>query len=194
MKFKTIAAACALAALGANVHAQAYVGIGAGASHGCNAYGMASGCGTSDASAKAIVGYGFAGTDYALEGMVMHLGTLKTDSSFGSVRTDGNLVGLAGAWRPQFGGGWGGVLRAGAAWGSIKTRYSVSQLGTPISTVSGATTRDALLPTLGAGATYAITPNVRLAADWDYARLRAQPGGRSGENFNTFTLGATFGF
>lgn len=194
MKIKTIAATCALATLAAHAGAQTYVGIGAGASHGCTAYGTASGCGTTDASAKALVGYGFAGTDYALEGIVMHLGTLKVDSLDGSVRTDGNLVGLAGAWRPQFGGGWGGVLRAGAAYGSIKTRYSVTQLGTPISTVSGSTTRDALLPTLGAGATYAITPTLRLAADWDYARLRAQPGGRSGENFNTFTLGATFGF
>ena len=194
MKIKTIAAACALAALAANAAAQTYVGIGAGASHGCTSYGMASGCGTTDASAKALVGYGFAGTDFALEGMVMHLGTLKVDSIDGSVRTDGNLVGVAGAWRPQFGGGWGGVLRAGAAYGSIKTRYSVVQLGTPISTASGSTSRDSLLPTLGAGATYALTPNIRLAADWDYARLRALPGGRSGENFNTFTVGATFGF
>ena len=86
------------------------------------------------------------------------------------------------------------MLRAGAAYGSIKTRYPVSQLGTPISTVSGSSSRDSLLPTLGAGVTDAITPDIRLAADWDYARLRALPGGRSGENFNAFTLGATFGF
>ena len=105
MKIKTIAAAYALATLAANAAAQTCVGIGPGAIHGCTSDGMASGCSTSDASAKALVGVAFAGNDFALEGMVMHLGTLKVDSSGGGVRTDGNLVGVADAWRPQFGGG-----------------------------------------------------------------------------------------
>ena len=197
MKFKTIAATLAFATLGTSAFAQTYVGAGVGASHINVTCDDGVDCRYTDVAGKLLVGYALPGTDFALEGSYNRLGTFKENQGDFQLGIQGTSWNLGAAWRPQFGAGWGGVVRAGAAFGTAKTSYSGAVVGaTPLPIlVNGSESKDSWHPYLGLGATYALTPQVRLAADWDNTRLSASFQGMSATNtVNTFTLGATFGF
>ena len=124
--------------------------------------------------------------------MYSSLGTFKGNSQFGGgadVKVD--AFGVGGAWRPQFGASWGGVLRGGAAYVKARTNYiSVGQSGELVSLFIVSRPDDSWHPYLGVGATYAVTANLRLEADLDATRI----GTHSPTNVNTVMLGATFGF
>ena len=190
MKIKTFFAACALATLGNTAFAQTYVGVGIGASHACLHFDAAGTCEDASATAKLLAGYALPGTDFAIEGVYTHMGSFKGTSSFGSADTKVDSLGVGGAWRPQFGAGWGGVVRGGIAYGKAKSDYTYIQLGTPITTVRVSSSDDYWKPYLGLGATYSVTTNVRLEADLDLTRI----GARSPTNVSSLMLGATFGF
>lgn len=191
MTLKTIAAAAALATLGSSAFAQTYLGVGIGASQSCiHYYDASGGCSDAGATGKLLLGYALPGTDFAIEGVYTHMGSFKGTAPFGDVGTKVDTLGVGGAWRPQFGAGWGGVVRGGFAYGKARTEYTLVQLGTPITTVHGSTSDDYWKPYLGLGATYAVTSNIRLEAGLDFTRV----GKRSPSNVNSLMLGATFGF
>lgn len=190
MTWKTLAAAAAFTVLGSPAFAQTYVGVGVGASHACVHYGAAGDCADASATGRLLAGYALPGTDFAIEGIYTHLGSFKGNSPFGHVDTKVDTLGVGGAWRPQFGAGWGGVLRGGIAYGKARTDYTLVQLGTPITTVRGSSSDDYWNPYLGLGATYAVAANIRLEADLDLTRI----GKRAPTNVNSLMLGATFGF
>jgi hypothetical protein len=190
MKFRTLAAMAAFSTLGSAAFAQAYVGIGVGRSHACISYDVVGDCTDSAATAKAFVGYTLPGTDFAIEGIYTHMGSFNGNSSFGGVDTKVDSLGVGGAWRPQFGSGWGGVVRGGFAYGKARSDFTYVQLGTPITTGHASNTDDYWKPYIGFGATYAVTANIRLEADLDLTRI----GARSPTNVNSIMLGATYGF
>ena len=190
MKFRTLAAMAAFSTLGSAAFAQAYVGIGVGRSHACISYDVVGDCTDSAATAKALVGYALPGTDFAIEGVYTHMGSFNGSSSFGSVDTKVDSLGVGGGWRPQFGARWGGVVRGGIAYGKARSNYAVAELGTPITIVRVSGSDGYWKPYLGLGATYAVTAHIRLEADLDLTRI----GTRSPTNVNSIMLGATYGF
>lgn len=190
MKLKSLAAMAAFSMLGSAAFAQAYVGLGIGASHACVHTDATGTCTDGGAAGKLLAGYGLPGTDFAIEGVYTRMGSFKGNSSFGNADTRIDSLGVGGAWRPQFGAGWGGVVRGGIAYGRTRLDSTVVQLGTPITTEHFSSTDDYWKPYLGLGATYAVTANIRLEADLDLTRA----GKRSPTNVNTFMVGATFGF
>lgn len=190
MTLKTIAAAAAFAMLGSSAFAQSYVGVGIGASHACIHYDATGNCTDAGLTGKLWVGYGLPGTDFAIEGIYTHMDSFKGTSPFGNTDVNVDTLGVGGAWRPQFGAGWGGVVRGGVAYGKAKTDYTFLQPGTPNTTGHGSTSAAYWQPYVGLGATYAVTANVRLEADLDLTRI----GKHSPTNVNSYMLGATFGF
>jgi opacity protein-like surface antigen len=88
-----------------------------------------------------------------------------------------------------FGGGWGGVARVGAAYGTSKVDYSLAEL-------AGDQSKNGWHPYYGLGVNYEIAKNVKIEADWDNTRITSQvPSFASSTNvINTYTIGATFGF
>ncbi len=194
MKIKSIAAACALATLGTTAFAQVYVGAGLGAGHASDACPFGTGCKDNAPAGKALVGFAFPGTDFAVEGIYTHLGTARERSARGNADTKIDMFGIGGAWRPQLGAGWGGVMRGGLAYASVKTTLSQSSQpsqGIPGVVGSGSYSNDAWHPYVGIGASYAVTPNLRLEADLDVTRVG---GTNAVGNVHTFMLGATYGF
>ena len=189
MKFK-ILAACALAASGTTAFAQTYVGLAAGRTNTC-IYDPAGNCSNDATSVKALVGYAWPNTDFAIEGIYTHLGAFKHGSTRGSVDSKIDSIGVGGAWRPQFGGGFGAVVRGGLAVGRARSDYTYINLGTPITMTSSSHSQDYWQPYVGAGLTYAIVPNVRLEADVDVTRVKAT---NSPTNARSFMLGATYAF
>ena len=185
----SIVAACALATLGLSAFAQAYVGIGVGTSHATAACISGEGhCGDDAPAEKLLGGWALPGTDFAIEGAYSHLGTFRQTLLQGDLDARVDTFGVGGAWRPQFGAGWGGVARLGVGYSSVKTSSFEEFFG---EFASGSYKKTSWHPTVGVGATYAVSPKIRLEADFDYARPMA-PQGRV--STDAFTLGATFGF
>lgn len=194
MKIRTIAVACTLATLGTTAFAQAYVGLSLGSGHASNVCSFGTGCKDNAVAGKALAGYAFAGTDFALEGIYTRLGTFSDRSAQGNADAKIDMFGVGGAWRPQFGAGWGGVVRAGAAYANVKAAFSQSSqaaAGTPVVIHTSSSSNDAWHPYVGIGATYAITPNLRLEADLDATRVGAT---NAVSTVHAFMLGATYGF
>jgi hypothetical protein len=191
MKSRTFFAACALATLGSTAFAQTYVGIGIGSSNACFHSDVAGTCTDDSVTGKLLLGYALPGTDFAIEGAYTHMGSFKGNSSFGDANVKVDTLGVGGAWRPQFGAGWGGVVRGGVAFGKTKFDENSIELGTPITTVHTSSSNDYWQPYLGAGVTYAITSTIRLEADLDVTRVKPFS---SPINVRTVMLGATFGF
>ena len=194
MKIKTLAAACALATLGTAAFAQTYVGLSLGVGNASGTCPFGSGCKDNAPAGKALIGFAFPGTDFAVEGIYTRLGTFRERSSLGNADARVDMFGVGGAWRPQFGAGWGGVVRAGLAYADVKTSISPSSQpsqGVPGVTQAGSYTNDAWHPYVGVGATYAVTPKLRLEADLDATRVG---GTHAVGNVHAFMLGATYGF
>ena len=190
---KTIAAAAALATLGSSAFAQAYVGIAAGATNACVQTGPIGGCPKDAATVKATVGYTWPGTDFAIEGIVDHLGTFQHGTSEGSSHFKVDTLGIGGAWRPQFGAGWGGVLRAGMDYGQVRTTTHYFAGPTPAKPADYAHTNGSWQPYLGAGLTYAITSSLSLEGGLDFNRVRAGSIG-SPTTATALTIGLNFRF
>lgn len=175
--------------------AQTYVGVGVGASHadhGCGAgdeTGAISHCDKNDTAFKLYGGYQLPGTPWAGELTYFDLGRFKGSGTDARGEAKDSYWGLGGAYRPTFGGGWGGVARAGAAYGRSKVDYSLAD-------VSGDHTKEGWHPYYGLGVNYEIAKNIKLEADWDNTRITSQvPSYRSSTAVvNTYSLGATFGF
>jgi hypothetical protein len=190
MKFKIVATALALTTLGASAFAQTYVGLAAGRTNTC-VYGPNGDCTNDATSVKALVGYAWPDTDFAIEGIYTHLGSFKHGSIRGSVDSKIDTLGVGGAWRPQFGAGFGAVLRTGLLVGRARTDYTNIYPGTPFPSTSSSHSQDFWQPYVGAGLTYAITPRIRLEADVDVTRVKAT---NSPTNARSWMLGATYGF
>lgn len=183
------------AAFAQNGPTQGYVGANLGASHaehGCGASLAAStgftDCDKNDFAWKLYGGYNLPGTPFAAELTYANLGKYKAKGT-DSADTKASYWGVGGAWRPDFGQGWGGVARAGAAYTTAKVDYSISD-------VSGDHTKDSWHPYYGLGVNYQIARNIKLEADWDNTRVTGQvPAyGSSTSVVNTYSIGATLGF
>jgi len=193
MNFKHVATAAALVTLGSSAFAQTYVGVGVGVGRSCITTNFTGECAHSSVAGKALVGYAWPGTDFAIEGIYSHLGTFRRSAGLGTTDVKVDTLGLGGAWRPQFGAsGWGGVVRGGIEYGTVKGHYTEALPGTPA--IRYATVDNgAWQPYLGGGVTYAITPQIKLEGDLDYTRVRAN-GLHSNTGVATAMLGVTFGF
>lgn len=193
MNIKTIAASVALATLGSSAFAQAYVGVGLGGSHTCITSDATGECANGSVAGKALAGYAWPGTDFAIEGIYSRLGTFKhgTDRGTSDVKVD--TLGVGGAWRPQFGAsGWGAVVRGGIEYGTVKGHFTMNSPSTPA--IRFATSDDgAWQPYLGGGVTVAIAKDVKLEADLDYTRVRAN-GLHTNTGVASAMVGVTFGF
>jgi hypothetical protein len=174
---------------------QAYIGANLGTSHaghGCGAGASAStditDCDKSDFAWKLYGGYNLPGTPFAAELTYANLGTYKAKGT-DSASAKGSYWGVGGAWRPEFGQGWGGVARLGAAYSTSKVDYSIAE-------VAGEHSKDSWHPYYGLGVNYQLTRNVKLEADWDNTRVTGQvPSyGSSTSVVNTYSIGASLGF
>jgi hypothetical protein len=144
-------------------------------------------CDNSDTAIKLYGGYEFP-NKFAAELTYNHLGKFKANSDTGSSDATADYWGLGGAWRPEFGNGWGGVARLGAAYGTGKVDYSIA--GT-----AGSETKHDWHPYYGLGVNYEIAKGIKLEADWDNTRIGTQAlGVSSTDTVNTYTLGASFAF
>ena len=191
-----IAGAVALISLaGGSAFAQSYVGINLGASHadhGCGAAaatGTITSCDKNDFAWKLTGGYQLPGTPWAGELTYFDLGKFKGSGTGTSAEAKDSYWGLGGAYRPDFGKGWGGVARAGAAYGTSKVDYNLG-------TVSGEHSKNGWHPYYGLGVNYEIAKNIKIEADWDNTRVTSQvPTFASSTNVvNTYSIGASFGF
>ena len=188
-------AAALLTLVGSSAFAQGYVGGNIGESHanrGCDAgsgTGITFSCDKNDFAWKVYGGYQMPGTPWAAEVTYWDLGKFKADGTgFGTTAKD-TAWGLGGAYRPDFGSGWGGVARIGAAYATGKVDYS----GTGI---SGEQSKDSWHPYYGLGVNYALTKNIKLEADWDNTRVTTQLPTYSSSSavVNTYSVGASWGF
>ena len=196
MKKTLIAGAVALISLASgSAFAQSYVGINLGASHadhGCGAAEATSTvtrCDKNDFAWKLTGGYQLPGTPWAGELTYFDLGKFKGSDTGTSAEAKDSYWGIGGAYRPSFGSGWGGVARAGAAYGTSKVDYNLG-------TISGEHSKDGWHPYYGLGATYELAKNVRIEADWDNTRITSQVPTFSSSTavVNTYSVGASFGF
>ncbi len=194
-----IAGAVALLSLtaGSSAFAQAYVGGNLGESHanrGCgagDATGISLSCDKNDFAWKLYGGYQLPGTPFAGEVTYFDLGKFKATGTGVSGTAKDTAWGLGGAYRPDFGSGWGGVARVGAAYATGKVDYSLGE-----GAGSGDHSKDSWHPYYGLGVNYALTKNLKLEADWDNNRVSAQvPGYASSTSVvNTYSVGASWGF
>jgi len=192
-----IAGAVALLSLAGNsAFAQAYVGGNLGESHanrGCGAgdnTGISLTCDKTDFAWKLYGGYQLPGTPWAAELTYFDLGKFKATGTGASGTAKDTGWGLGGAWRPDFGNGWGGVARLGAAYTTGKVDYSLG------GSLSGEHSKDSWHPYYGLGVNYALTKNIKLEADWDNNRVTTQVPSYSSSTavVNTYSVGASFGF
>ena len=192
-----IAGAVALLSLvGSSAFAQGYVGGNIGESHanrGCgagDAAGISLNCDKNDFAWKTYGGYQLPGTPWAAEVTYWDLGRFKADGTGVSGTAKDSAWGLGGAYRPEFGGGWGGVARVGAAYGTSKVDYSLGEAGT------GEHSKDGWHPYYGLGVNYALTKNLKLTADWDNTRITSQIPTLASSTavVNTYSVGASWGF
>ena len=191
-----IAGAVALISLASgSAFAQTYVGGNLGESHanrGCGAADATvaiTSCDKNDFAWKLYGGYQLPGTPFAGEVTYFDLGKFKGTGSAASATTKDSYWGLGGAYRPDFGGGWGGVARAGAAYGTSKVDYSLAS-------TSGEHSKNGWHPYYGLGVNYEIAKNIKIEADWDNTRITSQVPtfGSSTAVVNSYTIGASFGF
>jgi hypothetical protein len=191
-----IAGAVALISLASgSAFAQTYVGGNLGASHanhGCDAAAATtalSSCDKNDFAWKLYGGYQLPGTPFAGEITYFDLGEFKGSGTDAGTKTKDSYWGLGGAYRPNFGGGWGGVARLGAAYTTGKVDYSLDG-------VSGSHSKDGWHPYYGLGVNYEIAKNVKIEADWDSTRVTSRVPAFSSSTavVNSYTIGASFGF
>jgi opacity protein-like surface antigen len=211
MKFKTIAAGGALAALLPAAFAQAYVGFGVGVARLHDSCDYAADCRFTRPAGQVLVGYtlfeprrgiepfGFQGGEYAIEASFTDQGAFRESYSPLSLDVKGSAWGIGGAWHRSLGRDWAMVLRLGAAYGTTRTTASGAIPGSPAlplpTIVGGSETNHAWNPYFGIGASHAIAPNVRLEADWNVSTVNAKFGTVSSQDkVNTFALGLNFGF
>jgi hypothetical protein len=197
VKKTLIAGAVALISLASgSAFAQGYVGINLGESHADHGCGVASSagaftsCDKNDFAWKLTGGYQLPGTPFAGELTYFDLGKFKGSGPSTSADVKDSYWGIGGAYRPDFGSGWGGVARVGAAYGTSKTDYSLGD------GLSGEHSKDGWHPYYGLGVNYQIAKNVKIEADWDNTRITsAVPTVGSSTNVvNSYTVGASFGF
>ena len=197
VKKTLITGAIALISLASgSAFAQTYVGGSLGESHasrGCSATdagGLGTSCDKNDFAWKIYGGYQLPGTPFAGEVTYFDLGKFKASGTGISTTAKDSAWGLGAAYRPDFGSGWGGVARVGAAYGTSKVDYSLGEDG------SGEHSKDNWHPYFGLGVNYALTKNVKLTADWDNNRITSQIPTlvSTTSTVNTYTIGASYGF
>ena len=191
-----IAGAVALVSLASGpAFAQAYVGVNLGASHADHGCGAAeattaiTSCDKNDFAWKLSGGYQLPGTPWAGELTYFDLGRFKGSGTDATATARNSYWGIGGAYRPVFGGGWGGVARLGAAYGTSKVSYDLGS-------GAGDYSKQGWHPYYGLGVSYEIAKNVRIEADWDNTRITSQvPSYGSSTNVvNSYTIGASLGF
>jgi len=192
-----IAGAVALLTLAGNsAFAQTYVGGNIGESHanrGCGATeagGVALNCDKNDFAWKLYGGYQLPGTPFAGEVTYWDFGRYKATGTGFSTSAKDTAWALGGAYRPDFGGGWGGVARLGAAYGTSKVSYSLGDGD------AGDHSKNGWHPYYGLGVNYALTKNLKLTADWDNNRVTSQIPSLASSTavVNTYSIGAQWGF
>jgi hypothetical protein len=162
-----------------------YVGLGAGASK------VNAGCDTGlscDRTDTAIKLYGGWELPNHFAGELTYFDKFKANNGTDSSEAKGSYWGIGGAWRPDFGNGWGGVARIGAAYTEGKVDYSIAG-------VNGSETRNDWHPYYGLGVNYEIAKGIKLEAAWDNTQISTRALGASSTNYvNSYTLGASFAF
>jgi hypothetical protein len=182
MTRKILAAALVLASMSAApAFAAPYIGVAVGVSQADVDCGSDD-CDKTGTAVKVLGGYEFTNnlaaevTYYSLGKAVVH--------DMVDVDFKGAWWGLGGAWRPQFGNGWGGVARAGVAFTTGKVEAS------PVSF-----SHDSTQPYFGIGATYELQKNVRLEFDFDSTQITHAVGDVSTTStVNAVVFGVTYGF
>ena len=193
----TLAGHSAFAQSSKSTDGTTYVGLAGGVSHFSGACDDGAHCEKNRPAVKVYGGYTIA-NDLSAEITYYQLGTLKESETFGTTnvtaRLRGDYWGLGGAWRPELGNGWGGVVRVGAA-------YSQGKVSGDAGTVSISEKRTSWQPYAGIGATYALTKDIKLEADYDFTRVGAQltdptthARDRYTNSVSNFMLGATYRF
>jgi OOP family OmpA-OmpF porin len=192
---KLIAGSFAFATLASgSAFSQSYVGVAGGVSQINESCAAGISCDKNDTAAKIWGGYTFA-DNISAEVTYYSLGTFKNSTTVNgtsaSASLKGSYWGLGGAWRPDFGNGWGAVGRLGAA-------YTQGKLE---STGFGSQSRNSWQPYAGIGVTYAVTKDIKLEADYDYTRVGSQftdpntgTNIKGTNNVGAFMFGATFSF
>jgi len=140
---------------------------------------------------KAFAGYDF-GNAFALEGMYMSLGQPKAGVQGMDFGVDSSFWGVGGAFRPEFGSGWSGVVRGGIAFTTSKTDvyFLDANFGTHVTQSFHSTN-----PYAGAGVAYAIDKHMKLEADLDATRVQAGDGdSHRTSRVLAWTLGASYSF
>jgi opacity protein-like surface antigen len=171
-----------------------YIGVGVGGSHLNGGCGGLVDCNDHDTAWKIYGGYTLP-YETAVELTYYDMGRFTIAAPGLNVSTTGDLHasywGLGGAWLPQFGQGWGGALRLGAS-------YSMGKLDVP---GFDSQTRNSWHPYAGIGATYALTRDIKLEADWDWSRIGAEftdpssgINAKTTNNIQAWMLGASFAF
>ena len=172
---------------GIDLNGRPYVGVAAGQSHVNASCDTGISCDNTDTAIKLYGGYEF-NNKFAAELTYFDLGKFKANNGTDTSEAKGSYWGLGGAWRPEFGGGWGGVARLGAAYTTGKVDYSIGGIG-------GSESRNDWHPYYGLGVNYEVAKNIKLEAAWDNTRVSTQAlGTRSTDTVNSYTLGASFGF
>ena len=189
MNRKLIAAAFALASLASTpAFSQAYVSAGAGVSHASLDCTGTDTCDNDDMAFRLIGGYQF-DNNVSAEAMYFSLGKTQATLDIYKESIETSFWGLGAAYRADFGQGWYGTVRGGAAFANSRLEVSATGMG------SGSQSRDSVHAYFGLGGSYAITKNVRLDADWLITKMSFAAGDFKYTNpVHAFTLGATYGF
>jgi opacity protein-like surface antigen len=175
----------------------AYVGIAGGMSHFAGACESGIHCEKNKAAVKVYGGYTLF-NDLSAEVTYYDLGTTRASFADGTnhvaATLHGAYWGLGGAWRPELGNGWGGVVRVGAA-------YSEGKIGASDGSLSFSEKRSSWQPYAGLGATYKLTKDIKLEADYDFTRVGSQVTDpttqvrdRTSTSVSNFMVGASFQF
>jgi hypothetical protein len=190
-----VAGAFALTALASgSAFSQSYAGFDLGISHatqGCGSAeleGTIQTCNRDHGAARLYGGYMLFGTPFAAEASYVDLGKFKSYSTNGYGEASGHYWGLGAAYRPKIITGLIGVVRAGAAFGTGKEKYSDG------STTSD-TSKSQVHPYYGLGLSAEMIKNVDLTVNWDNTRMTTQISDTSSTSVvNTFSMGVALRF
>jgi opacity protein-like surface antigen len=160
-----------------------YVTVAGGSTHVNLDCTGASSCDTSDTGGKLVGGYRL-GKGFSVELGYVGFGKFRASDSTLAVTLKPTAILLGGAYALPLNGDWGMNLRLGVA--QVKTKADVTS-----SSVSGSASESKAKVYAGVGATYAVSPTVKLELGVD--STNAEIVGQKGA-VRLISLGATFAF
>lgn len=126
------------------------------------------GCDRKKTSGKAILGYRFGDSNFAIEGSYFQAGHITEDvqgTSWYTSTVKAQGLGVGAAYFLPFGDSWMGVLRGGLA--AVKAKGNYRDATTVIDQSTTATQ-----PYAGLGVSYMITPQFSVDATYDWNRMK----------------------